>query len=217
MLKRTEQLARRLNQYLRAMSFSILHCASYMISKYKFTGSRFHLPQDIKPDQRPKTLRKLIDFSGEVPGLEEKFDLAETLVKTVYEMHAIGWVHGNLLSDRIFSWPRRNEPTRHDIGKLYLPDFDIASPSQPGEYLEPPQELYNLGLLMFEIGFWRLRATFTAQEPHRPLHPSFPADTIRAHKFILRQYMGGRYTESAVACLIRAWSGIGKLMECLGK
>lgn len=139
--QRTEKLAQILNSNLRPLNLSVLHCVGYLERNSNVTGYAFRLPEDAEPDQKPIHLEELMKSckkADDIPGLEERFELAKALVSTIFEIHNLGWMHKNILPKNILFWPKADCKNEWDISKPYLMGFDIARPNQPGEVTEKP-------------------------------------------------------------------------------
>ncbi|KAG7001928.1 hypothetical protein G7Y79_00030g064610 [Physcia stellaris] len=225
---RTESLAQLLN-YVQKMGLSTLHCVGYVNIEPSLTGYGFRIPQGVNP-QTPLTLHKLLRSSNglDMPDLAERFDLARALVDTVFKIHSVGWVHRNLLPRNILFWCHSDALRRCDINKPYVVGFDIAGPSQSEEYSERPAthfgdefyrhhdyqriggqqhvyDVYSLGVILFEIGFWRpIDSIFKDRKPD----PRSAPETLRKQASALRGYVGRRYVDAALACIDGSLEGL---------
>jgi len=227
---RREILARLLNHDLQAMGLSVLQCVGYVKSDPDLTGYGFRLPQEVSPKDNPVTLNDLLEQPTgksrlELPDLAERFDLAKALVNTMFEIHTIGWIHGNLLARNILFWPHKDNSQRYEITKPYLISFDIAGPSGRREFSERPatridddshqhrdyqraaarqhvSDLYSLGIVLFKIGFWHpIGSLFEEKRGKDFYNSSLVPDMLRNKAKTLRFYAGNRYVEAALACV----------------
>lgn len=97
--QRTENLTRVLNSDLRALNVAVLHCVGYLDQSSTVTGYAFRVPPGANPRQKPITLHQLltnVTKTSDVPDLGDRFELAKTLVSTVFEILNIGWLHKNI-------------------------------------------------------------------------------------------------------------------------
>ena len=183
--RRTQNLTTILNTGLRPLNLSVLHCVGYLESS-NCTGYAFRLPPGAGLGQTPVTLHHLLcnaKVAADIPDLGERFQLANALVLTVFEIHNLGWMHKNIQPRNILFWPKPSCKAKFDISKPYLMGFDISGPNQQGEFAEkrllsaeddfyrhpfykgaeshsfqPSFDMYSLGIVLYEIGVWR-RAT----------------------------------------------------------
>ncbi|KAL8708239.1 MAG: hypothetical protein Q9220_006816 [cf. Caloplaca sp. 1 TL-2023] len=181
--QRTENLTKVLNSDLRALGVAILPCVGYLDQSSTVTGYAFRMPPHVPLGQKPMTLHQLLTTvtkTSDVPDLGERFELAKTLVSTVFEILNIGWLHKNIQPKNVLFWPKLGTKDDPDYSKPYLVGFDISRPNQPGEMSEKPLsdpdddiyrhpryraansgpflpsfDMYSLGIMLFEIGIWR--------------------------------------------------------------
>ncbi|KAL2047204.1 hypothetical protein N7G274_001223 [Stereocaulon virgatum] len=237
--KRTENLAKILNTDLRPLNLSVLHCVGYLDRNSNVTGYAFRLPPGADPGQNPVTLHHLlcnVRKADDIPDLGERFRLAKALVSTVFEIHNLGWLHKNIQPKNILFWPKPNSTVAIDISKPYLMGFDIARPNQEGEFSEKPPsrpeddlyrhpaykgaephsflpsfDMYSLGVVLYEIGFWR-RITVASQAAprtsERPPIPTYNSDPQYIETLVkngsvseMRRFMGTKYRDAVIACL----------------
>ena len=202
--RRIQSLITMLNSGLWPLNLSVLHCVGYIDKGSNMTGYIFRLPPGVEPDQSPVTLHHLlckVSKVDDIPELGERFQLAKTLVSTLFEIHNLGWLHKNIRPKNILFWPKPNSEYKVDITKPYLVGFDLSRPNKPGEFSEKPLsyggddelyrhpfyaraapncflpsfDMYSLGVVLYEIGVWR-RATVEAPQlgPGKPIRPSIP-------------------------------------------
>lgn len=197
--QRTENLARILNSDLQSLNLSVLHCVGYINQNSSVTGYAFRLPLDAEPGERPVSLHHLLtQVRGrlDVPGLDERFELAKALVSTIFELHNMGWVHKNIQSKNILFWRKRGT-SEVNLAKPYLVGFDTSRPNQPGEVTEKPYstkeddlyrhpsykgpnarpfqvsfDLYSLGIILFEIGLWESVSSQNGNRSHQHARPT---------------------------------------------
>ena len=171
--------------------------------------------------------------AGDIPPLCERFELAKALVSTIFEFHNLGWMHKNLQSKNIIFWPGNTLQMQVNLGKPYLLGFDISRPGEPEEVSEkpistaeddlyrhpnykgsepqpfiPPYDIYSLGILLFEIGMWRV-VGFQGHRPSRSsvktsislTDPNFIKMVVIGPAMDLARFMGARYKDAVLACL----------------
>jgi Prion-inhibition and propagation len=174
----------------------------------------------------------------DIPSLGDRFELAKALVSTVFEFHNLGWVHKNLQSKNVLFWPESHVHGRQgqidiDFKKPYLLGFDISRPGAPAEESEkpmsnaeddlyrhpaykgldpkpfiPPYDIYSLGLLLFEIGMWRVISSQSARASRGSVKlnlsltdPQFIRTVVSGPAMDLARYMGDGYRDAVMACL----------------
>ena len=234
--RRTENLAKILNRDLSSLNLHVLHCIGYT-NKTPFTGYLFRLPSEAQEGQEPINLYELLSQTSkadDIPNLGDRFELAKALVSTVFEFHNLGWVHKNLQSKNVLFWPECRGPQgRVDLKKPYLLGFDISRPGEPEEASEkpvstieddlyrhpeykgldpqpfiPPYDIYSLGVLLFEIGMWRVisfqspRASRGTVKLNIPLtDPQFMKTVVGGPAMDLARFMGEGYRDAVMASL----------------
>ena len=161
--------------------------------------------QSARPGQEPFTLYDLLkrverpNQSKDLPDLGERFELANALATTVFNIHNIGWVHKNIQPKNILFWPKPEARDEPDLSKPYLMGFDISRPNAPGEASEKPLshfeddlyrhphykgmyarsfqpsfDVYSLGVVLYEIGMWRNVAYQRSSKSNDARRPSLP-------------------------------------------
>ena len=254
--RRTQNVATILNTGLRPLNLSVLHCVGYLERDSKTTGYAFRLPPGVEPGQRPVSLHHLlydVNKPNEIPDLGERFQLAKALVSTVFEIHNLGWLHKNIQPKNILFWPKPDSKGKIDIGKPYLMGFDISRPNQPGEFTEKPLachgddlyrhplyrsaerhafqpsfDIYSLGIVLYEIGFWRHIAAPSHVASGRSrwsrASPNFSSQLTVDLEYIdnlvknsavngLERYMGRKYRDVVLACFQSEFDDIWEKQE----
>jgi hypothetical protein len=121
----------------------------------------------------PTSLSSLLEDAIESktrPPLGERFTLAYRLASAVYMFHASNWLHKGLRADRIVFSSKSDITSPWITGFQYSrPAIDLSLEVRPVE--DPTSEIYNhpdvgsgwtklkdiysLGILLWEIGYWR--------------------------------------------------------------
>ncbi|KAI9857116.1 MAG: hypothetical protein M1813_008607 [Trichoglossum hirsutum] len=234
--RRADSLAKVLNQDLRPLRLAVLHCVGYYNQNPTVTGYLFRPPPESNPNQDPVNLFDLLtntNKSSDIPDLDDRFELAKSLVSTVFEFHNMGWMHKNLQSKNILFWPRDDQQGQPNFRKPYLLGFDTSRPNQPGEVSEkplsspeedlyrhphykgsdprpfkPPYDIYSLGILLFEIGMWRIVSYQSGRSSQSSIRravslsdPQFIQKVVMGPVKDLGRYMGANYRDAVLACL----------------
>ncbi|KAN0071595.1 hypothetical protein V8E54_010191 [Elaphomyces granulatus] len=234
--RRTENLAKILNRDLSSLKLHVLHCIGYT-NQQNLTGYLFRPPLEAQDGREPVNLHELLSRTSkacDIPSLGDRFELAKALVSTVFEFHNLGWMHKNLQSKNVLFWPETHgRQGQVDVKKPYLLGFDISRPGVPGEESEkpmsnaeddlyrhpgykghdphpfiPPYDIYSLGLLLFEIGMWRV-ISFQGSRSSRgsmklnisSTDPQFIQTVVSGPAMDLARYMGDGYRDAVMACL----------------
>jgi hypothetical protein len=161
-----------------------------------------------------------------LPTLSQRFRLALSLALSMWELHACGWLHKSFHSGNILFFPMRitNDIL---ISDPFIGGFEVGRPDSDGqlsldvegsgfdiykhpELRDPSNQLqrrpafgrkhdvYSLGLLLFEIGFWSpLRSFF--KEANTPFQTT--ERLMRIARENLPHQMGDLYTEAVLDCL----------------
>ncbi|KAL9136562.1 MAG: hypothetical protein Q9175_002238 [Cornicularia normoerica] len=92
-------------------------------------GCIYHVPPGDHSDRFPVTLNELLERTGRdtVPELGKRFELSIALVKTVFELHSMGLVHGDIRPGNILFWSTATTGTEPDFGRPYLIGFNMES------------------------------------------------------------------------------------------
>ncbi|KAH8200496.1 hypothetical protein TruAng_005326 [Truncatella angustata] len=150
------------------------------------------------------TLGELLSRPGFEPRLEAKFRLAHNLANTIFDMHARGITHGNLLDTTVsFCSPAGSEPSMQldgvDIRKPLISSFDLFADEGPQTFttsttlhrhpLDPRTtaqsplasnrdtktlDLYSLAMILVSIGLWTRLENLVPN----PTSPSIPESVL---------------------------------------
>lgn len=234
--RRTENLTKILNSDLRPLNLAIPYCVGYLDQSTNVTGYAFRLPPEAQPGQAATTLHQLLTrhrSGSDIPDLGERFELAKILASTVFEIHNLGWMHKNIQPKNVLFWPKSGTKDEPNLSKPYLMGFDISRPNHAGEVSEKPLmrpdedlyrhphykgrnprpfqpsfDMYSLGILMYEIGLWRVIAASAHRSSSRPplqpqaSDPNFVENVVMSGPVMeLKRFTGGRYRDAVMACL----------------
>lgn len=186
----------------------------------------FELPEDRFPAHRnPTTLLKSIESKTiDRPTLDQRFAMARCLVKTLFHLHSVDWLHKSIRSNNILFGYDPSSATRPDYSHPYLVGFEFSrderdrSTTDQDDQLDrniyrhpdrqgPPEKRfsamhdhYALGVVLLEIGLWRPVLGF--EEDYDEMSPDEIMLSLQEHaKDRLPHYMGLDYTEAVLACL----------------
>jgi hypothetical protein len=183
----------------------------------------FELPRDLFPDDKdPVTLWQAIS-SGTLsrPTLEERFAMARCLVQTIANLHSVDWLHKSIRSENIiFGYHSSRQDYEHPllVGFEFSRDEKDRSTTEQDDRLErniyrhpdrqgPPEkrfnalhDIYSLGVVLLEIGLWRLAALF--EEDYKDMEAEDIMRSLMEHATDrLPHYMGSGYTSAVLACM----------------
>ncbi|RSM13119.1 hypothetical protein CEP52_002075 [Fusarium oligoseptatum] len=164
------------------------------------------------------TLGDLLSVPGSEPKLEAKFRMAQNLVNTVFDLHARGITHGNIVASNVsFCDAVTTEPNaingEVDVRRPLLSSFDLfpddapitssplsrhpldprTAPTSPlSKYTDQRiLDLYSLAMLLLSIGLW------TRLEELAPEYsPSIPVSVLDQ----LAVRCGSLYMKAVQAC-----------------
>ncbi|CAG7954782.1 unnamed protein product [Penicillium salamii] len=142
-------LARRLSTSDPA-EFGILRCRGVIKSSYR-AGTSFKLVFEIPPTlSSPQTLREILLHNAPHP-LNQRFQLAKQLIRSLMFVHTFGFVHKSIRPDTIIVF---REPERM-LGHSFLTGFERFRPGNAETLLYIMQhDIYSLGVCLLEIGLW---------------------------------------------------------------
>ncbi|KAJ3548169.1 hypothetical protein NM208_g1146 [Fusarium decemcellulare] len=224
--QRVQRLARLLGHpQAKEAGFQTLQCINLIRmsrpeNAYAFV---FELPEQSFPDGAELTtlLDSIKSKTLERPTLEERFAMARSLVKTVFHLHSVDWLHKSIRSDNIilgYRQARRDYSHPLIVGFEFSRDEKDRSTTEQDGCLErniyrhpdrqgPPEnrfnalhDIYSLGVVLLEIGLWRPAVGFEADygdmEAEERMH-----NLCEHAKDRLPHYLGLDYTEAVLACL----------------
>lgn len=161
--------------------------------------------------------------------LAERYRLAGLLAASIVHIHFAGWLHRALESRNIicfssgdqisiqhpymsgFEFTRPDKPgeiSQYDQGttsNLYRhPDYQLPSPAQK---FRRSYELYSLGVILIEIGFWQRISAFRTHE--HPNATDFSEHLRTSVLPLLAFHMGTEYVDAVSKCLDTSKLGCG--------
>ncbi|KAL4885913.1 hypothetical protein BJY04DRAFT_214110 [Aspergillus karnatakaensis] len=165
-------LARQLS-YSDPWQFGLLRCRGYMIGP-GFPG-KFNLVFDIPSTvSNPRTLRDLL-LHRQPHALNQRFQLAKQLVRSIMFVHTSGFVHKGIRPDTIVVF----QEGQNTLGPSFLVGFERFRPGDAGTFLNGDSsweknlyrhpkrqglhpedryvmqhDIYSLGACLLEIGLW---------------------------------------------------------------
>lgn len=121
-------LARRLSN-ADPWAFGLLRCHGVVkVLKEDGTVVQFQFIYDVPPGlSNPRTLRDLL-LEGNPHPLNQRFELAKQLARSVMFVHTSGFVHKNIRPETIIVYPDRHSP----LGPSFLTGFERFRPAAAG-------------------------------------------------------------------------------------
>jgi hypothetical protein len=203
-------------------------------------GRRFYLLYSLpKTTSTIVSLRDLIPEDSApdsaIPNLEIRVQLALGLALTLHKLHLTSWLHKSIRSDNIlflegpsshpdltkptlvgFEYSRPNEPAQHsDSARHRNRQHDVYKhPECQGgvtERFKPPYDIYSLGVVLMEIGFWKPAETLARSEENTYAEVT-RMKLLEKAESELGGKMGTRYLDAVRSCL-NATKGGPELME----
>ncbi|KAF8540172.1 hypothetical protein BDD12DRAFT_834625 [Trichophaea hybrida] len=222
---RVPKIARLLSNstWIERSGLQVLQCRGYCREERK---KRFGLVYEIPMlSPKPITLRKLIKSTNkrrDRPMLGQIFELARKIVHCVLEVHKVGWLHKTVSSYNIVFLPTTaSEPVpvvspyligfnhshdEHRQSTTEGPADEIQRQYHHPEYLQnghgfrPEHDYYSVGLVLLEIGRWRILSQLTRRMVGLTLHQR-SEELVKECVNNLRNSMGDRYCDAVKACL----------------
>lgn len=174
-------------------------------------------------------LRAIMSKNLARPTLEERFAMARCLVKTVFHLHSVDWQHKSIRSENILLPHRNTTDSRvaqegvFDYENLILVGFEFPWVKEdtftmgldyflcqdiyrypdrrgpPEERFNVLHDIYALGVVLLEIGLWRVAWQF--ENYSRMDADSIMASLQQHAEDRLPHYMGLNYTQAVLTCL----------------
>jgi hypothetical protein len=194
----------------------------------------------------PVSLRKALgssDFKYAL-SLAARFNLAERLARTVWCLHAVGWIHKSIRSNNVVFFESLDGDM--DFSAPYLVGFEYARletdateytgsdddwskniyrhPARQGSpktRFSKTHDLYALGLILLEVGLWRALADILSEAvPHKDLRCLAPKEIKKIFQSKAEQElvhcMGVMYSEAVTACLAEQSTGSADCVTTYG-
>ena len=174
------------------------------------------------------SLRDLLNSpaSRSRPTLAQRYSIVGTVGEALLKWHiSANWVHGGIASHNIYFFKPTDSPN-YDYSKPYLCGFEFSRPSDgisfspyvenfeqnvyrhpsrqgpPTEYQKKRHDLYSYGILLLEVGMWKLVRHFFDATQKDDLAPKDMEDIIKANASQrLGHYMGAAYERATSRCL----------------
>jgi serine/threonine protein kinase len=159
-----------------------------------------------------------------VPNLEIRIKLALGLALTLHKLHLTSWLHKSIRPDNIlflegpstnpdltrptlvgFEYSRPNEPSQHsDCARVRNRRHDVYKhPECQGEISErfkPVYDMYSLGVVLTEIGFWKPAEKLAKMEENDYAEITRKKLLEKAESELAGK-MGSKYLEAVTRCL----------------
>ena len=159
-----------------------------------------------------------------LPTLEEKYCLAITLAEGLLSLINVKWVHESLDSSNIMFFHEKGSARPIDFAKPLMIGFGVARPVEPGEKTidtrsldsplslwqhpqlrrgphhryEPRHDIYSLGMILCEIGFWQ-DLNYFGKENETAF--DFHQRVVNACYTKLAHFVGETYRDVVLACI----------------
>ncbi|EXJ71729.1 uncharacterized protein A1O5_05538 [Cladophialophora psammophila CBS 110553] len=204
--------------------FQILRCIGYTQDKSEgWYGLAFSIPEG---SSTHSTLEGQFGQSPRVP-LEIRYRLAYRIALSLYGLHSVGWIHKGIRSENIlFFHKSKNNDKTSALDQPWLFGFEYAretgqSSSQQPEFrmnrllylppsrwgtpsakFGPEHDIYSLGVLLLEIGFWvNAEKLPGASMKHIRKAEDAQAQFIKSAGKDLSHIMGTRFAGAVSTCL----------------
>jgi serine/threonine protein kinase len=197
-------------------------------------GMLYRLPKDLQASSDVQSLHAFFPKDSDTgsvfePLLGERFELARLLAVSLYEFHALGWLHKEINSDNIVFFSSKNNEMV-SLQSPYLVGFGYARPDEPDAksllrskqaqdlYQHPDlrketrsnqddtkiryenkHDIYSLGLVLLEIGLWDSISVFQTENTMEP--EAFKERLLRVCRRDLGHRMGANYTNVVMKCI----------------
>ncbi|KAL9118496.1 MAG: hypothetical protein Q9187_004957 [Circinaria calcarea] len=222
--------------------FHVLNCLGVLPpteeSNHEGFGFVYSFPSDIiaSLEQEPRTLLEFIQKKDYTMLLEERFHIAKSLIRSLYELHSAGWLHKNIQSCNILFFPQDSSDTWNAARDPFLIGFRHSRPdgevwySDTDKYNNPrtdyhhpdykpsvtrfqkAYDYYSVGVILLELGFYQPISAFRAQHKLEN-EKDFRRLLITKYAPKLGAKMGSLYRDVVVACLTGDFSEIEEERE----
>ena len=247
-IQRESALAKVLYQDLRPLNISFLDCIGCLDLdldriNVRYTGYVFQLPSPTISPNSHQDLHQVLSAPLPVPTWSERFELANILAATLFEIHSLRWLHKDISSGNVVFWHKSEDLKALDFSRSYLiglksslPPYEStwhtelwylrsklryykhprARESLEGDKFQRSHDLYSLGILLAEIGYWQtLPNVFSLHNAKRlgmaqePSELKLTSESLAIIIQDLGKYMGSRYAHAVKACLEGELGGDG--------
>ena len=183
----------------------------------------FHFPQGYETSE-VVTLQTLIasQETDNSPTLQQRLQMASVIAAAMRNWHLGNWLHQSISSRDIVFFRRRDSP-RCDFATPFLGGFEYSRPVNApsvGRYVQNPttdiyrhpdrllntqrhtkrHDLYSLGVVLLEIGLWKL-ASDIVQADRTPMVHEMVTALRNAAKEKLALYIGTSFRDATLYCL----------------
>ncbi|KAJ3537211.1 hypothetical protein NM208_g6414 [Fusarium decemcellulare] len=185
-------------------------------------GLVFECPLETGGKAKMLSLKSLLErpTPETLPTLGDRYRLAYALTLSLAILHASGWLHKSIRSHNIM-FPMKGE--RPIWSRPYLVGFDFSRPDSSDETTEKPEhsvrfniyrhpsaqgipgesfrkgfDIYSLGVVLVEVGLWRLAWSLRRDDENPAM---FQKVVIGKVKDRLAHFMGTEYQEATLSCL----------------
>ncbi|KAF2790375.1 hypothetical protein K505DRAFT_340472 [Melanomma pulvis-pyrius CBS 109.77] len=126
----------------KAVGFRTLRCVGYVAKHFNELELVYELPPGADPLTHPVTLHDLLTEpiyqSDEPSSLDDRFELASSLARGLFEIHSTGWLHRNFSTKSVLFF-RSNKEQEQDT----IDDFDLHTPYISGFEFARSMGAYN--------------------------------------------------------------------------
>ena len=218
-------LAELLHKEPKPQGFRVLECLGFIDSEadagFKFL---YRFPNSVGGVRLvPTSLEDLLKGGTYKPALEEKLNVAKTLVSSIHQLHTADWLHRSINPTNILFFKEDSERAQVGFQEPFLVNFSHSRPSgevwttdgpapdqdyQHPDYLSddypPPRfekkfDYYSIGVVLLEVGLWRPLVSELRGEGGTPA--DFRWSLIEKWLPKLRRCMGRRYRNAVRECL----------------
>ena len=179
---------------------------------------------DSTSTQEPSTLLELLQNRKFTLLLEDKYRIAESLASSIFQLHSAGWLHKNVEASNLLFFSGCPSDSSKPLSDPYLGGFHFSRPDgnlwfsdtnlseinltqtnyRHPEYkpetnrFQKSYDYYSVGIVLFEVAFWRTISSFKAQHP---VEEDFRKVLIETYVPMLGPKMGSLYRDAVGACL----------------
>ncbi|KAI1452815.1 prion-inhibition and propagation-domain-containing protein [Annulohypoxylon moriforme] len=156
-------------------------CIGYIENVYNDNEVRFGMvfkhPSNFTQTLKLITLHEMLGVTRN-PSLSKRMELCALLARSIFDFHAVNWLHKGLRSDNILFFASSSDTV--DLCSPYVSGFELSRPSIVQEMTETPEynpsqdiyrhplaqsnqtdgnyrkcyDIYSLGVILIEIALW---------------------------------------------------------------